>query len=222
MATRTLLAETTQAWTADGGEAVRVESVGGVDAARRVMDGEAFDVVMLASGAIDKLIAAGRAQAGSRVDVVRSGIAVAVRDGAARPAIDDEAALREAVLAARSISFSTGPSGVHLLSLFERWQIADRIADRIVQAPPGVPVGSLVADGRVELGFQQLSEMMNLPGIQVVGPLPPSAQALTVFSAAICTTCRDEPSARALLCYLASPATDDTIRRNGMEPARPA
>lgn len=222
MATRTVLAETTQAWTAAGNGVVRVESVGGVDAARRVMDGEAFDVVMLASGAIDKLIAAGRAQPGSRVDIVRSGIAVAVRAGAARPPIGDEAALRDAVLAARSLSFSTGPSGAHLMSLFERWGIAGRIADRLVQAPPGVPVGTLVADGRVELGFQQLSEMMNLPGIQVLGPLPPSAQAMTIFSAAICTACHQVPAARALLEYLVSPATDETIRRHGMEPARQA
>ena len=162
-------------------------SVGGVDAARRVDDGEAFDFVVLAADAIEQLAAGGRVDPGSRTDLARSGVAIAVAAGAPRPDVGSESAVRDAVLRARSIGYSTGPSGAHLVRLFERWGIADAIAPRIVQAPPGVPVGTLVARGDVELGFQQLSELMHLPGIDVIGLLPPEIQVVTVFSAAVCT-----------------------------------
>jgi molybdate transport system substrate-binding protein len=219
MATRQVLAELVDAYQRRGGAAVAIESVGGVDAARRVQAGEPFDVVVLASDAIDKLIAAGRAIAGSKVDLVRSGVAVAVRAGAPHPAIDSEAAVRRAVLAARSIGYSTGPSGVQLARLFERWGIAAQIAERLVTAKPGVPVGSLVASGEIELGFQQLSELMHLPGIAVLGPLPPAIQIETTFSAAVCTTSAQSEAARALLDFMASPQAADTKRRHGMAPA---
>ena len=147
MATRSLLNELAEMYTQRSGITVAIESVGGVDAAKRVLAGEAFDLVVLASDAIDKLIAAGRVVAGSKVDIARSGVAIAVRAGAARPAIDSEDAVREAVRSARTVGYSTGPSGVALAKLFERWGIAEEIKDRIVQATPGVPVGSLVAKG---------------------------------------------------------------------------
>jgi molybdate transport system substrate-binding protein len=198
---------------------VAIESVGGVDAARRVAAGEAFDVVFLASDAIDKLIASGQVLPGSRVDLVRSGVALAVRTGAPRPDISSEDAVREAVLAARSLSYSTGPSGVALAQLFDRWGIAAQIKERIVVPPPGVPVGTLVAQGRVELGFQQLSELMHLPGIDVLGPLPPAIQIVTTFSGGVCAASRQPEAVRALLAYLASPATAETKRRHDMEPA---
>ena len=214
MATRQLLADLA----ADFGRPVSIESVGGVDAARRVQAGEAFDVVVLASTAIDKLIAEGHLQPG-RVDIVRSGVAVAVRAGAARPDIATEEALRRAVEGASSISYSTGPSGVHLARLFERWGIVAQIKDRIVEAPPGVPVGSLVARGEVELGFQQLSELMHLDGIDVLGPLPPAVQVLTTFSGGVGVRSAQPQAARDLLGHLASPASADAKRRHGMEPA---
>ncbi|MCS7100142.1 MAG: substrate-binding domain-containing protein, partial [Burkholderiaceae bacterium] len=121
MATRHLLAELAQTYRAERGVPVRIESVGGVDAARRVAAGEPFDFAVLASDAIDRLIAAGHLVPASRTDVVRSPVAVAVRSGAARPDIGSEAALRATVLAARAIGYSTGPSGNGLLALFERW-----------------------------------------------------------------------------------------------------
>jgi molybdate transport system substrate-binding protein len=183
------------------------------------MAGENFDVVVLAADAMAKLAAAGRVQADSQVDLVRSGVAVAVQAGAVQPDIGSEDAVRRAVLAARSISYSTGPSGVALLALFERWGITEQIKSRIVQAPPGVPVGSLVAKGDVELGFQQYSELMSLPGITVIGPLPPAIQIITTFSAGIGTGAHNAQAARALLSFMSSAQAVDTIRRNGMEPA---
>lgn len=219
MATRLLLSDIATAYERETGIAVAIESVGGVDAAKRVQTGEAFDVVVLASDAIDRLMAAGKIVAGSKVDVARSGVAVAVRAGARHPLIDSEDALRAAVREARTLGYSTGPSGVALAKLFERWGIADEIRARIVTPPPGVPVGSLVASGEVELGFQQLSELMHVEGIDVLGPLPPAIQILTVFSAGVCVASRDADGARALLAFMASPVTAEAKRRQGMEAA---
>lgn len=217
MATRQVLAELAAAWQTTGGTPVAIESVGGVDAAKRVQAGEAFDLVFLASDALDKLIAAGHVS--SRVDLVRSPVAVAVRDGAARPDVSSEAALREAVLAAPRVSFSTGPSGAHLQRLFARWGIEDQIAPRLVQAPPGVPVGTLVARGEVDLGFQQLSELIHLDGIRVLGTLPGDTAFITTFSAGLTPRCRRPEAAQAVLAFMTSPASADAKRRHGMEPA---
>ncbi|HAX20426.1 MAG TPA: molybdenum ABC transporter substrate-binding protein [Hydrogenophaga sp.] len=198
---------------------IELESVGGVDAAKRVQAGEAFDIVALASNAVAQLTSDGKVVAGSTVDVVRSGVALAVRRGAPHPDITSEAAVKQAVLAARTLGYSTGPSGVQLAKLFERWGIAEQIKDRIVTAPPGVPVGSLVAKGEVALGFQQLSELMSLEGIDVLGPLPADIQIITTFSAGLATASTQPDAVRALLAFLVSPATGPTKQRNGMEAA---
>jgi molybdate transport system substrate-binding protein len=219
MATRNVLTELAGAYERSSGQRVVIESVGGVAAVQRIQDGESFDIVVLADDAINRLAAAGRVQRGSRIGMARSGIALAVTAGALRPEIGDEASVRDAVLAARGIGYSTGPSGSYLTRLFERWGIAETIAPRMVQAPPGVPVGALVARGDVELGFQQLSELMHLPGIDVIGLLPPDIQLITVFSAAICTVSTQIEAAKALLAFLASPEADSVKLAHGMEPA---
>ena len=219
MATRQVLAQLGQAYGQRTGARVALESVGGVDAARRVAAGEPFDFVVLASDAIDKLVASGQAVAGSRVDLAESGVAVAVPAGARRPDIGSEQALQQAVLAAPTVGYSTGPSGVALVKLFERWGIAQELQGKLVQAPPGVPVGSLVARGEVALGFQQLSELIHLEGITIVGPLPPPVRINTIFAGALCATSRQPEAVGALLAFLASPEADAAKRRNGMEPA---
>lgn len=219
MATKQLLTELIGQFHETSAQPVSVESVGGVDAARRVQAGEAFDVVVLAANVIDQLTEAGKIVPGSRVDLIRSGVSIAVRSGAARPDISSEEAVKQAVLKARSLSYSTGPSGVHLVTLFERWGIADEIKPRIVQAPPGVPVGFLVASGEVELGFQQLSELIHLSGIDVLGPLPPAIQIITTFSAGLSVTSTQPEAVRMLLDFMVSPAAREAKQRNGMEPA---
>ena len=219
MATRQVLAELATLYQQRSGQRVSIESVGGVDAARRVQAGEAFDAVVLARDAIDRLLESGRLVAGSRVDLVRSGVALAVRAGAPRPEIGTEEDVKHAVLAARSLGTSTGPSGVQLARLFERWGIADAIKERILVAPAGVPVGTLVADGQVELGFQQLSELLHLPGIDVLGPLPPGIQILTTFSAGRSVTSIQPLEVGALLDFMAAPAAAEIKRRHGMDPA---
>jgi len=219
MATRQLLADLTASYRERSGIAVEVEAVGGVDAARRVQAGEPFDAVFLASDAIDKLVAAGRVLAGSKVDLVDSGVAAAVKAGAPRPDISSEDALRRAVLAAPSVGYSTGPSGVALVQLFERWGISAEIKDRLVQAPAGVPVGSLVARGEVALGFQQLGELIHLDGIDVIGSLPDSIQIITTFSGGICAASSQADAVRKMLDFMSSAETAEAKRRNGMEPA---
>ena len=219
MATRQLLADLMAVYQQRLDCKVEIEAVGGVDAARRVQAGEPFDAVFLASDVIDKLIAAGRVAAGSKVDLVDSGVAAAVKAGAPRPDISSEAALRHAVLAAPSVGYSTGPSGVALVQLFERWGIAAEIKDRLVQAKAGVPVGSLVASGEVALGFQQLGELIHLDGIDVIGALPDSIQIITTFSGGVCTASSQPDAVRQLLDFMASADAAPAKRRNGMEPA---
>jgi molybdate transport system substrate-binding protein len=217
MATRQLLAELAGMYRDAAQVNLEVESVGGVDAAKRVQAGEAFDLVILASDAIEKLQDAGKVVTGSRVDIVRSGVSLAVREGAPRPDISSEEALRRAVMAAATIGYSTGPSGTALLKLFERWGVADALRERLVQAPAGVPVGSLVAKGKVALGFQQLAELIHQPGIEVVGPMPAPVAITTIFSGAVCTACTQREAAQDALRFLASPATAEAKRRQGME-----
>jgi molybdate transport system substrate-binding protein len=219
MAARELLAELTAEYARTCGKAVIAEAAGGVDVAKRVQAGETADVVVLANNVIDKLVMEGKLLAGSRVDIAKSGVAIAVRSGASKPDVSTEEAVKRAVRTAASLSYSTGPSGLYLEKLFARWGIHEEIASRVVVPPPGTPVGSLVASGAAELGFQQLSELHNLAGVEVIGPLPPTIQSITVFSGGVPVSSRAINDARALLAYLASPATAVTKQRHGMESA---
>jgi molybdate transport system substrate-binding protein len=218
MATRHLLTALAQAQTTE----VHIESVGGVDATRRVQEGEAFDVVVLASDAIAKLDAAGRLLPGSVRAIADSSVAIAVRAGTIPPDIGTETALRAAVLQARSIGYSTGPSGTALMQLFERWGLMDTLKARLVQARPGVPVGSLVASGEVELGFQQFSELMDVAGITLLGGMPAEVDIVSRFSGAVTANARQADAAQALLDFMAGPATEALKRQHGMRAAQDA
>ena len=216
LATRDVLEELAGAYQAKTGERVSVTSVGGVDAAARVRSGEALDFIALARDAVARLEAEGRVIAGSSVDVAKSGIAAAVAADAPRPDLSSEEALRRAVAKARKVGYSTGPSGVYLEGVFERWGIE---RSRLVQAPPGVPVGTLIARGEVELGFQQMSELLGLAGIAIVGPLPAPIQLVTTFSAGVCSASSNPGATRAWLAFAAAPENAACKRRRGMEPA---
>jgi molybdate transport system substrate-binding protein len=216
MATRQILSELASAYQESTGQIVSVESVGGVDAAKRIRAGEAFDFAVLASDALWQLETDGALVASSIVEIAESPMAMAVRVGGKRPDPLDEAAVRAALVNAASIGISTGPSGAHVVKLARDWGLESEVSARIVQAKPGVPVAKLLADGVVEVGFQQLSEMQGAPGIDIVGLLPDALQPKTIFAAAICKAASHADAAGGFIAYLASPATAETKRRHGM------
>ena len=219
MATRTLLQELIARFESAASKPVVLESVGGVDAAKRVRAGEAFDVVVLAKDAIENLSVAGLLFWDGQVDVVKSSVGVAVRSGTPHPDISNADAVKRAVLDARTVGYSTGPSGVQLAKLFDAWGITEALKGRVTVAPPGVPVATLVARGEVALGFQQLSELIGVDGIDVIGPLPPEVAITTTFSAAIAKTAIHDDHARERLQFMAAPAVAAVKPRHGMEPA---
>jgi molybdate transport system substrate-binding protein len=218
MATRRLLGEMIARFEKTSPHRVALESVGGLDAATRVRAGEPLDVVVLAREVIDDLIGAARIVQGSRVDVAVSAIGVAVRSGTPHPDISSADGVKAAVLAARRIGYSTGPSGQYLAKLFASWDPDGRLKDRITVAPVGVPVGSLVARGDIDLAFQQLSELGG-DAIDVVGQLPPDIQMMTTFSGGVARASAQPDAARALLAFMASPALTPIKREHGMDAA---
>lgn len=220
MATRQVLAELLARLSKASGPRVDVEATGGVDAAKRVRGGERFDLVILADDVIESLEAEGFLLAGSRTAFVRSPMALAVRAGQPRPDIGSEASIRTAMTRARSIGYSTGPSGAHLLKILKSWGL-DSAADpgRFAQAKPGVPVAALVASGEAEIGVQQLSEFIGESGIDVVGLLPDPVQSVTTFSIGIGANCAHVEQAKAVIAFLNDPASADAKRQFGMEPA---
>jgi molybdate transport system substrate-binding protein len=196
----------------------RITWSGAVDTNRRMQSGEVFDIVIGTDRAIDSFITRGLMAGGSRRDLVKSGIGVAVKAGAPRPDIASVDALKKTLLAASSIGYSTGPSGVYLLSLFERLGIADALKPRLRTTVSGTPVGELVARGEVEIGFQQISELLPVQGIAYLGPLPADAQNMTVFAAGTHVKVVNADSARAFIRFLSSPAAADAYRSAGLEP----
>jgi molybdate transport system substrate-binding protein len=216
MATRHILADLARDYEASHGTRVEVRSMGGVEAAKLVRAGEATDIVILASKVMASLEAEGHLAKGGTMDFARSEIGLAVRAGSALLSLANEQAVKQAMGDARKICYSTGPSGDHLKALCEKWAIPQA---RTLIAPPGVPVPTLVANGDADLGFQQLSELIGQPGIEVVGPLPPEIQAVTVFSAGVSAASRDPEGARALVAFLASVEAGGAKRRHGMQPA---
>jgi molybdate transport system substrate-binding protein len=215
MATRHILADLARDYEASQRIHVEIRSMGGVEAAKLARAGEATDIVVLASKVMASLEGEGRLAKGGTMDFARSEIGIAVRAGSALPSVASEQAVKRVMLDARRICYSTGPSGDHLKALCETWGVP---LSRTLVAPPGVPVATLVANGEADLGFQQLSELIGEPGIEVAGPLPAEIQAVTVFSAGVSATSREPAAARALVAYLASDATRAAKRRYGMAP----
>ncbi|MDY0748981.1 substrate-binding domain-containing protein [Paucibacter sp. R3-3] len=191
------------------------ESVGGVDAVLRLENGEVFDLVVLAEEAIAKQLRAGRLVGEPRVIGV-SEVAIAVPAGAARVDIGSAASLRQALLGAARIGFSTGPSGVALVRLIERWGLAESLQGRLVQSRPGVPVAAMLAAGQADLGFQQLSELRGQPGIELLGVMPPGEEIVTRFVGAVGAGSTQRAAAHEALEFMAAPAQDAIRQAQGM------
>src|SRR3954469_2736984 len=192
---------------------------GTLNVQKRLADGEPYDLIIMAGPAIDDQIKLGKAVAGSRVDFAQSGTGMAVKKGAPKPDIGSVDSFKKALLATKSIGYSTGPSGVYMLSVFEKMGLADQLKPKLKQTPSGVFVGTLIATGETEIGFQQISELVHFDGIDYVGPLPGDLQRMTMFSAGIHSGAKEGDAARALLKFLTAPAAAPVIRKHGLEPA---
>lgn len=184
----------------------------------RLKGGEMVDLVIMSAASLDELTEHGMIDPANRFNLAKSGVGVAVKAGASRPDISSGEALKRTVLAAKSIVYSTGPSGIYLASLFQRMGIADQIQHKIKQVQ-GEPAGASVARGEAEIGFQQVSELLPVPGIDLIGPLPADVQQITVFSAGLHVAAKQPDAARALVRFLTAPAAAPVIRKKGLEPA---
>jgi molybdate transport system substrate-binding protein len=191
---------------------------GTLDVQKRLAAGESYDMIIMAAPAIDAQIKAGKVVAGSRVDIAKSGVAVGVPKGAPKPDISTTEALKKTVLAAKSIGYSTGPSGVYVINLFEKLGVAEHVKDKLKQTPTGVFVGSIIANREVEIGFQQVSELADFPGVDYVGPLPAEVQQTTLFSSGIIVGGKEAEAAGALVKFLTSPEAGAAFKKRGMEP----
>lgn len=219
MATRQILAELAGLYERRTGVPVAISSMGGVEAAMRIRAGEATDIVILASNVMEQLETEGHIASGSQAEFARSRIAIATRLGEPRTRIDDEEAVKNLILNAGKFCYSTGPSGDHLMRLLHRWGMAEAMSQRLLQAPPGVPVGTMIARGEADLGLQQLSELLPVAGIEILGPLPPEIQAVTVFASGVSRRSSRPKEAQALVDFLNSADAEGAKRRHGMEPA---
>ena len=184
----------------------------------RLARGESVDVVIVAADALDELIKKGLVVAGSRVDLARSSIGMAVRAGARKPDITSVDGLKQALLEAKSVAYSASVSGDYIVSaLFPRLGIADQLRSKSLRIERE-RVGAVIARGEAEIGFQQISELLPIDGITIVGPLPPEVQRVTVFSAGIAAGSTHPAAARDLVRFLVSPAASSTVTKSGMEP----
>jgi molybdate transport system substrate-binding protein len=194
---------------------VDTEWLGMVDIMKRVKAGESADMLIASQKALGELKSLGKVAA--VVDLAKSGAAMAVKKGAKRPDIGSGEALKRALRDAKSIAYSSGPSGVYLVELIQKWGLAEELRPKSTQTPPGTAVGPLVARGEAEIGFQQMSELLPFSaGIDIVGPLPAEIQVITVFSGGVHVAAKEADAARALLDFLASSAA--VLRKHGMEP----
>src|SRR5262245_12339419 len=184
----------------------------------RIRRGEPGDVVLTAAATLDDLIKEGRVVARSRADLARSSIGMAVRKGANKPDISTVDMLKRTLLDAKSVAYSTSVSGLYLVNeLFPRLGIADAIAKKSRRAE-NEPVGEVVARGEAEIGFQQISELLAVKGVDYVGPLPGDAQRTTVFAAGVLTASRHPEAARAFITFLQTPDAVRVMNKSGLEP----
>jgi molybdate transport system substrate-binding protein len=200
------------------GHKVTTIFTGTLGAMKRLSDGEAYDLLIMSRQSIDELTKSGKVVAGSRTDLAHSDVGVAVGKGKPKPDISSVDALKKTLLSAKAIGYSTGPSGVYVIAMFQKLGIADEIKGKLKQTPTGVFVGSIIANGEVEIGFQQVSELSFFPGIDYVGPLPAEVQLITVFSAGIPTGAKQVDAAKSLVSFVTAPAAGNVFKKHALDP----
>jgi molybdate transport system substrate-binding protein len=220
-AMREVMAELVPMFEGASGNKVAISFLSGAVLPVKVKEGAQADVVVTTPATIDDLVAAGRVVANTRVDFVRSGAGVAVRTGAPKPDVATPDALKAALLAAKTVGYSQGPSGVHFMTVLARLGITDQVKAKGVVPPLGQRVGTLIAEGKAEIGVQQITELLQIPGIDFVGPLPKELQANIVYATATPTSAKEKAGAAALVKFLASEQALPVIKKVGLEPATP-
>jgi molybdate transport system substrate-binding protein len=186
---------------------------------QKMTAGETYDLVFISSTEMEQLIKQGKIVAGSRVDLAKSGIGIAIRKGAPKPDVRTADALKQELLAAKTVGYTSGPSGVYMAGLIERMGIAADVKPKHRTVPSGGTVGTIVATGEAEIGFQQVSELVHIPGIDYIGPLPSEVQCITVFSTGVHKGASQVDAAKALQKFLTTPAALAVMQKHGLEPA---
>jgi len=184
---------------------------------KQLAAGEQYDLVMISATELDELIKQGKIVPGTRVDIAKSGIGIAVRKGAPRPDVSSPDALKKALLAAKTVGYTSGPSGVYMGQLVERMGIAAQVKAKFKSVPSGGTIGTIVASGDCEIGFQQVSELVHIPGVDFIGPLPAEVQRVTVFSSGIQVGAAQPDAAKALVAFLTTSAAKGVIKKHGLE-----
>jgi molybdate transport system substrate-binding protein len=219
IATREAYLELVPQFESTSGHKVTTTWAGTTAIMQRMAAGERYDLIVISSTEIEELIRRGTIVAGSRVDLAKSGIGIAVRAGAPRPDVSSSAALKQALLAAKTVGYTSGPSGVYMAGLIEKMGIAAEVKAKYRGVPSGGTIGTIVASGDAEIGFQQVSELVHIPGIDYIGPLPPDIQCVTVFSCGLQTGASEPEAAKALMAFLTTPAAKNAMTKHGLEKA---
>jgi molybdate transport system substrate-binding protein len=197
---------------------VQVTWTGSADIKKRLAAGESYDLVVTSAQDLDDYSKQGKIVEGSRIDLMKVGVGIAVPADQPKPDVSTTEALKKALLQAKGIGYSTGASGTYIESLFKRIGIADDVKGKLKQTPSGVAVGSILANKEVDIGFQQVSELIHYPGIIFLGPLPPELQNITVYSAGIQSSAKQPEAAKALAVAFSSPTAGPLIKEHGMDP----
>jgi molybdate transport system substrate-binding protein len=203
----------------ESGHKVKATFLSGSVLPVKVKEGAPADLIVTTPESIDDLVKAGKVVAGSRVDFIRSSAGLAVRAGAPKPDISTPEAFKNALLAARSVGISKGPSGFYMLSLLDRLGIADAVKPKAVFTEPGQRVGLVIASGQAEIGVQQITELLAMPGIDYVGPLPPALQTTIIYATARSSNAKETAAANELVKFLSSKAVAPSARKMGLDPA---
>jgi molybdate transport system substrate-binding protein len=217
-ATKEIILELIPQFEKNSGHKVDTTWTGTAGIRKRIGDGEVYDLIIVGAPVIDAFIQQGKVASGSRTELMKSAVGVAVRAGAPSPDIGSPEAVRNALLNAKSIGYSTGPSGDHVVSLIERFGITDQVKPKLRQVPTGTRIETIIATGEAEIGFQQISELIRAPGIKYVGPLPSEIQKITIYSAGIHASAKQPEAARALVNSLTGGTAASVIKHHGMEP----
>ncbi|WFU18614.1 substrate-binding domain-containing protein [Bradyrhizobium sp. CB3481] len=217
-ATKEIINEILPAFEKDSGHKVAITFTGTANIKKRIAAEETYDLVIVGAPVIDAFAQQGKIASGTRTDLMKSGVGVAVRAGASKPDVGSSEALKKTLLAAKSIGYSSGPSGDHVVNLVERMGIADQVKSKMKQVPSGSRISTMIESGEVEIGFQQISELIHEKEIDYLGPLPSELQKITVFSAGLSTGAKEPEAAKALVKALTAPNAATVIKAHGMEP----